>query len=121
MPAYNFKKTFADQVKGGLKKQTIRPVRKRQTRAGEKLKLYTGMRTKGCRLLRETTCLSVTSIEIGPEYVKLNGQILGMDARKDLAKKDGFQTLAEFYNFFIQTYGIMTNADPLKMELIEWD
>ena len=51
MPALNFKKEFADKVASGEKRQTIRALRKdgKNPRPGQKLYLYTGMRTKYCR------------------------------------------------------------------------
>lgn len=51
----NFKQQFAEMVESGEKRQTIRRERKghRQIGKGDHLKLYTGLRTKQCRLLGE--------------------------------------------------------------------
>jgi hypothetical protein len=52
MPAYNFQKQFAPLVQSGEKRQTIRTLGKRShAQPGNKLQLYTGMRTKQCRKL----------------------------------------------------------------------
>lgn len=58
MPALNYQKRFAPLVESGKKKHTIRACRKdgRDPRPGEVLYQYTGMRTKGCRKLREDIC-----------------------------------------------------------------
>ncbi len=53
MVAYNFNPRFALAVVHGAKRQTIRAPRKRHARLGERLQLYTGMRTRTCRLLRD--------------------------------------------------------------------
>jgi hypothetical protein len=53
MVAYSFHKMFVEAVWTGQKRQTIRSHRKRHARVGERLKLYTGMRTRSCRLIRD--------------------------------------------------------------------
>ncbi|MGO4286877.1 ASCH domain-containing protein [Bosea sp. TAB14] len=40
-------------IESGRKRQTIRAPRRRHARVGEQLQLYTGMRTKACRLIRD--------------------------------------------------------------------
>jgi len=120
MPAYNFKKQFAPDVEAGKKLHTIRPKRKRPTRPGERLKLYTGMRTKNCRLLVDTVCEDVQPLEIHSTHIKIKGRILTMDERRQLAINDGFDSLEKFYDFFRYTYGL-TEYEPLTdMELIKW-
>ena len=53
MVAYNFQKQFADAVERGEKRQTIRAPRRdgRHAKVGDKLQLYTGMRTKQCGMI----------------------------------------------------------------------
>lgn len=120
MPAYNFKAKFADDVETGKKLHTIRPKRKRPTKPGERLKLYTGMRTKSCRLLFDTSCKSVEPVEIHATHIKIGGRILSMKERVKLAKNDGFDSLAEFYDFFIETYGLAKEKPLTNLELITW-
>ena len=52
MPAYTFQSRFAPLVASGEKRQTIRAIGKRRHAAvGDRIQLYTGMRTKACRKL----------------------------------------------------------------------
>ncbi len=120
MPAYNFKKEFAHAVETGQKMQTIRPERRRPTKPGERLKLYTGMRTKNCRLLVDTICKNVRPVEIHSTHIVVGGLVLSSEERIELAANDGFDSLELFYDFFRNIYGL-TKQSPLEnMELIEW-
>ena len=126
---YNFLKQFADDIESGKKTQTIRKVGKRNPpSAGDVIKLYTGMRTKNCRLLAEVVCTSVCEIKIKPEF----GEVLlrhtdgihfaVFDSQKSLekfARLDGFKTIDDFFEFF---------SDPKNLDehghfnghLIDW-
>lgn len=115
MPAYNFKSRFAALVAQGRKRQTIRRPRKRPTRPGDRLKLYTGMRTKACKLLAEGTCIDVMSIRITHGFVYLDERELSYQEASDLARVDGFGSVEEMVGFFDDTYGL-----PVEMELIKW-
>lgn len=53
MVAYSFDRRFVEQIEMGFKRQTIRAPRRRHARVGEALQLYTAMRTKACRLIRD--------------------------------------------------------------------
>ena len=55
---YNFQARFAEAVEQGRKLQTIRAARKdgKVAKIGEVLHLYTGLRSKGARKLREARC-----------------------------------------------------------------
>ena len=119
MPAYNFKGQFAELVEQGVKPHTIRPRRKRPTRVGETLYLYTGMRTTQCRQLLVATCTRILPIEIRTKKewltVRLDGQLLSQAEIGALARRDGFESAEEFSVFFLNTYG-----PEFKGELIEW-
>lgn len=116
MPAYNFKEKFADPVEKGDKNQTIRPRRKRPTVEGDTLYLYTGMRTKKCRLLRQVTCKSVQPIAIHSSLlVMVDTEMVSIAAISDMAKADGFPSTSEFVSFFEQHYGL-----PFYGVLIKW-
>lgn len=130
MVAYNFKAQFADDVENLIKRQTIRPKRKRPTRAGDDLQLYTGMRTKACRLLTEAKCKSVKPIIIGYDFAEVDGIRVHLDNAKNgeyqavslewLARADGFRDALAFFEFFRTTYGV-TPEKPLEdMEIIRW-
>jgi hypothetical protein len=113
MPAYNFKTQFAPLVKSGAKRCTIRQPRKRPTKAGDMLSLYTGMRQKGCTLLLRAKCVRVAAIEIHATALILPvGSALTIES---LAQRDGFPSPLEFLDFFRNQYGL-----PFKGELIEW-
>ncbi len=115
MPALNFKSEFADAVESGLKTNTIQSKRKRPIRAGERLILYTGMRTRECRRLGEGECTNTVSIEISEASVVVNGRTLGAEKEYELARFDGFETEAEFRAFFRAEYGL-----PCSGVLISW-
>lgn len=116
MPAYNFKQRFAPDVKSGKKLQTIRPRRNRPTVPGDKLVLYTGMRTQKCELLRITTCTEVLPVVIEGRTVSVGGNLLTIGEIVELAQSDGFERAADFFEFFEHTYP----SGTANMELIKW-
>lgn len=81
MALLNFQKQFADLIEAGTKRQTIRAARKYPIKVGDKLYLYTGLRTKYCRKLKTkfdkidekgktfVICKSVQDIIIEPEFM----------------------------------------------------
>lgn len=117
MVAYNFKAQFADAVASGAKCQTIRAVRtgkSRHVRVGEKIQLYTGMRTKACRKLIEPdpVCVAVWRIRIDaavPWDIVPDGSL---DA---FARADGFKDWSELRDWFDRTHGL-----PFEGVLIRW-
>ena len=118
MPALNFKKEFAEQVKSGKKRQTIRALKKdgRNPRKGQTLYLYVGMRTKGCKKLGEAICKSVEQITIEEnEDVIVGVTHLTKVKRYRLAINDGFSGPYEFYEFFKKTHEL-----PFYGLLIKW-
>lgn len=66
MVAYSFNPIFADQVANLTKRQTIRADRGRHARPGERVQLFTGMRTRQCRKLvdPDPVCFSVKPVTI---------------------------------------------------------
>ncbi len=118
MPALNFKKQFADDVESGKKRQTIRAFRKdgRDPKPGQTLYHYTGMRTKGCRKLRADECLDVRQVTIEEDQrVMVGVDALDWQAVKAFAKDDGFESAADFIDFFENAHGL-----PFYGLLIEW-
>ena len=118
MVAYNFKAQFADDVESGKKRQTIRL--QRRARPGDRLQLYTGMRTKKCRKLRDAVCTSVQEITIKDRgyytlAVRLNGELLPTKLARELAVADGFTDLVDFADFFAEQYGL-----PFQGWLTTW-
>lgn len=65
MPAYSFQERFVPWILNGTKSQTIRTRREKgHAKKGDTLYLYTGLRTKYCRKLREEVCTEARSIAI---------------------------------------------------------
>lgn len=116
MPALNFKEQFADAIETGRKRQTVRLGRKRPIQTGDRLILYTGMRTKQCRKLREVTCQGVYRIVIEEnETIRINGVALTPPERVSFARADGFASVGRFLAFFRQRYGL-----PFEGIIIRW-
>lgn len=99
MITINFSPQFADDVASGKKRQTIRD--RTTARAGVHLRLYTGQRTKQCRLIYEAPCLSVQTIILMKTLVQPVGNtcITGI-MLDDFAKADGFKTYTDMWEFF---------------------
>ncbi|NRA88534.1 MAG: hypothetical protein HRU28_14355 [Rhizobiales bacterium] len=109
MTVLSFKKEFAPAVENKTKVQTIRKARKRPIKPGEKLQLYTGMRTKQCRKLHNAICTSVASITIKVKFFKtgdciclihINGNFLDEEETEQFAKDNGFNDVVSFAEFF---------------------
>ena len=122
MAAYNFQKQFVPLIESGAKRSTIRARRKNGylPRQGDVLRLYNGMRTKACRLLREVAVTEVVPITIhtnaylGCADVILNGTRLTGGEVGELACADGFKSIREFADFFEQKYGTELQAYVIR-------
>lgn len=119
MPAYNFMQQWEPKILDGSKAQTIRRRRKHPTKPGQTLSLYTGQRTKNCRLIGHAPCVKVEPVILFPflMYVKVNGHLLSDRKAELLAELDGFDTLQAFFKFF-QRY-----REPVldDFEIVYWD
>ena len=103
MPAYNFKKQFVPKILDRSKPHTVRRRRKRPTKKGDMLMLYTGMRTKKCELIAISECIKVVPIEIIRGVgVRLDGQLLSEEETHAFAKADGFEDAWPMFDFFDQ-------------------
>lgn len=108
MVAYNFKSRFADLVEAGRKPHTIRDDKHngRHAEPGDKLQLYTGMRTRNCRKLRDFICIATYPIDIDERreivYLKTETEWLPLSVLQisELAISDGFNSPDEFFEFF---------------------
>lgn len=130
MVAYSFKARFADPILAGTKAQTIRASRKRHARPGDDLQLYTGMRTKHCRLIARTTCASVEPVRLffhrayGSMTFILDGVVLDCDAKEQFARADGFGesgcAALDMAAFWFETHG--RGADEIDFHgfVIAW-
>jgi hypothetical protein len=121
VPALNFQKQFAVQIKSGAKRCTIRAPRKREIRAGDTLHLFTGIRTKACQKLKVAKCRRAVPIKIATDsydqspVIEVNGHVLSVPSALSLARRDGHPTLASFIAFFEAIHGL-----PFAGTLISW-
>lgn len=128
MVALNFIKQFADDVESGKKTQTIRKHGKRAAPAvGTIIKLYTGMRTKQCRLLGKGLVTACTPIKIRPAcnevllFDKDAGYWMLFDsdsALKGFSLKDGFDSVEDFFDYF---KGDVEVDEAFYGNLITWE
>lgn len=121
MALYNFQKRFAPKILTGEKRHTIRAKRKRATKPGEMLHLYTGLRQKGAQLLMRTRCTKVQEIEIRPfdptrpavAAIFIDGVQLSVDEMEQLARADGFNSLWQMSEFW-------EGRLPFRGDIIHW-
>lgn len=109
MALLGFKKRFADKIRNGSKRQTIRALRKYPIRNGETLYLYTGLRTKYTEKLREVICKGVHSITIvfnsAFNKILVDGvEMNSLDALNDFAKRDGFRDWFDMREFWRENH-----------------
>jgi len=107
MTAYSFKRQFVEPILAGTKGGTIRANRRRHARPGEELQLYTGMRTKHCKLIARKTCLAVEPIELDFVRMRIHVGPLVLEHRVELstfARFDGFPDFASMAAFWIWTH-----------------
>lgn len=127
MPALNFKAQFAEDVEYGHKRQTVRAPRKDgrpHCKVGDTLKLYTGMRTKGCRLLGEATVMRIARIKIEHTCMYVNDRVLPSaiydrdceQTDNEFAQADGFESFTDMANWFSDVHGL-----PFEGSVIQWD
>lgn len=119
MPAYNFKKQFVPMIIDGQKPHTIRKRRKRPTKVGDVLKMFTGMRTKNCFQFAQAVCTHVEPVIIYPSVGKImvDGAFMTDAEVNRLARRDGFESTKDFFMFFETTYGDYELDD---FEIIWW-
>jgi hypothetical protein len=108
MPLLNFKAEFAEKVRSGEKRQTIRAFRKdgRDPKPGQTLYLYTGLRTITCKKLGEATCTDTAVIIIDRGTMYRNSFPLAEFEATAIAIADGFDNYSQFQGFFDKHYGL---------------
>lgn len=89
MVAYSFQARFAPPIIVGTKRQTIRGGRKRHAKQGEELQLFTGMRTRQCRLIGRARCITVQRVIIAIRADAVHFPLL-LVTLTDLADLDRF-------------------------------
>ena len=116
MVAFNFS-VFLDKVENRTKRRTIRKTRR--CKVGDKIQLYTGMRTRKCRKLVEDdpTCTLTIAISIYDENnLHCEGHRQSDETREGFAKADGFNSFAEMAAWFDNKYGL-----PFNGYVHQWD
>ena len=107
MVAFNFKQQFVPPIERGQKIQTIRS--KQRCHVGDTMQLYTGMRTKQCRLIKIVTCLSSVPVILKPTSIEvfsnMDFRTLDQDATLRFARADGFPHYPAMIDWFRDTYG----------------
>ena len=103
MVAINFQEQFAPLVESGMKRQTVR--RDARCKPGDKLQLYTGQRTKGCRKLGEAICLFVDYCAIRDWGITFGNRDLHPPTSDEFARADGFKDYDEMFAWFQNRYG----------------
>lgn len=146
MVAYSFKQRFVAPIRIGLdlpiepliglavaagteirpKRQTIRAIGKRRhTRPGETLQLYTAMRTKQCKKIGEARCTEVIPIVINVKEhsmpVRLDGKHIGvftgLFGLREFAQMDGFESAEDMHAFWKAEHGL----GEFSGVLIKWE
>jgi hypothetical protein len=122
--AYSFRKQFALPILDGSKRQTIRSERVRgHAKPGDRVQLYTGMRTRYCRLLGTAFCASASQITIdfAGQHIRYQfGRGVttvfpgGLDA---FANNDGFADWAAMHAFWTKHHPGLEVFDGV---LIRW-
>lgn len=121
MPSLNFKGQFVDKIIQGAKTQTIRKYRRFPIKKGDKLYLFTGLRTKWVKKLGEANCSDVFDIKILPDcsvMIKMENDedFKLIDANEAWVSADGFTSVEQFYKFWR-----LTDTLPFSGQLIFWE
>lgn len=131
MVAYSFRPRFVGPILAGEKHQTIRAVRtgrSRHARVGETLQIYTGMRTRNCRLLGTSVCVAKwpITLQFGDEgFIEVNShRITTMAGMCRFAKKDGFENWWDMERFWQEAHpALRTERGWVKFTgvIVFWD
>lgn len=114
---------FIDKILSGEKRQTIRRAspKWKNVKVGDKLTLYTGLRTKECRKLGEAVVKSISRIVLHERDsiggITREGEFPLTYSEIDiLARLDGFNSVDDFWDFFNAHYP----EKPIEMKVIRW-
>lgn len=113
---------FIDKILSGEKRQTIRRASSKwkNVKVGDKLTLYTGLRSKQCRKLGEAFVESIEDVAFGAGICSIaqgHWERLLTDGEVDeLARRDGFDDVYDFWQFFDAHYP----ERPIRMKVIRW-
>ena len=133
MPSLSFQKQFIPAIRAMLSKDyairhklkpkntTIRAMRKRPFRKGDRLILFSGLRTKSCEKLGEVRCKKVEDIQIlhvgeALFIVVVNGKMITDDAIRLMARQDGFKDGADMIRWFAKNHGFPFHGQRIFMD-----
>lgn len=107
---FNFLPQFVGPIERGEKRQTVRKLRKdgRRPVPGDTAALYTGLRTKATRVLKEalvTKCCAVRIMFGHPAQLLIDGRLVEPDERSEFAKADGFESWPAMVAWFREHHG----------------
>jgi hypothetical protein len=126
-PGLDFQARFANDVAAGRKRMTMRRSRAdgRDPKAGDTLKLWTGLRTTNTRKLGEFVCVSAVKVEMdeaglvwidkGPIGGHHGLYLLSIGEMDELARADGFHDSDEMLAWFQKTHSL-----PFRGVLLRW-
>ena len=123
MPAYSFNTRFVPMVVDGTKRQTIRARRKNPAKVGDTLYLYSGLRTKYCKKLREDKCTATTTIIITKFNILLLDRRLTNDECDILRNYDisgKIEYKSTFYKIWPKGFFIQ-NLDTYPRNQLAWN
>lgn len=105
MVAFSFSEQFAGPVSRREKLQTIRQTRR--AKIGDRIQLYTGMRTTSCQKLTDVDpiCTYVGYVAIRPEYLTVGDTSKHPRDRDEFARLDGFADYEAMLAWFQGRYG----------------
>ena len=112
-----FKKIYVDKIKDGSKTTTIRTLRKIKPKIGEKIFMYSGLRTSNCQKIGEATVSQVYDIKIQAPEIYVNEVKMDLQSKNNIARNDGFDCPADLFGAICNTYG----AGIFHGSLIVWD
>lgn len=119
MPQINFKKEFVPKILAGEKPFTLRALRKdgHDAQMGQKLYMFTGLRSKQCKKFAEKPCMFAVTIKLGWHsiFIPIMGS-LGPYRREVFSKFDGFD---DYFNF-CQFHEINEGMIEKEMRLVAW-
>jgi hypothetical protein len=109
-----FNDWFADMVRDGRKRQTIRQVARFQIGDALSLRRWTGAPYRSKQeVLLETVCTGLWSVHIHPDRALIDNCFA---SRTALALSDGFLSYAEMLLWFDKTHGL-----PFNGVIIGWN
>lgn len=106
MVSFSFQPEFVPLIENGQKIQTIRKTRRCDD--GDKMHLYTGLRTKQCKLIAIKKAVAVENVIIEPRGIIVGTppcMMLLDPINSDMfAMRDGFLNFMRLYDWFLNQY-----------------